>query len=46
MIIDLPPGWVKWRLAEELPVYFNWEKKLFSFSPVMDMLTFIQITNS
>ena len=26
-----------------MPVYFHWEQKVFSFSPIFDTLSFIQI---
>lgn len=28
---------------EQVPVYYNWEQKVFSFSPIFDLLSFIQI---
>ena len=33
-------------IVEKLPVYYNWEYKTFSLSPIFDTLTFIQIAVS
>jgi len=37
----LPPGWIKWNIADGIPVYYNWETRVFSLSPILDTMSFI-----
>ena len=35
--------WVKFDLYKNFPVYFDWKHNLFSLSPVVDKITFLEI---
>jgi len=46
MTFSLPRGWSKFSLSEEIIAYYNYEQKVFSFTPAMDVPTFLTIAVS
>jgi hypothetical protein len=43
MEIKLPGTWVKLNIIDEFPVFFDWRNNHFSFSPIMDSLSFVEM---
>jgi hypothetical protein len=46
MTFSLPRGWTKFNLSEEITAYYNYEQKVFSLSPAMDVPSFLTIAVS
>ena len=44
-IYNLCSSWIKVELYPGMQVYYDWKNRLFSFSPVLDMMQFITLIN-